>query len=177
MRIFLSILLLFVAGYSWGQHDSIPPVQKEMDIIHELSQPDPENGAVVYVTGDPRIEQLLKMNRTNNKKGYSYQGYRIQILSTSSYNSNIDSLKKYTENFEKLFPGIPAYLQYFDPDFKIRVGNFHSRLETIPTLKRIRKKYPNSYPVKTEIFLKELNRVQAQDTVTEATTPVFPFRQ
>ena len=59
----------------------------------------------------------------------------FQILSRSSYDTNIDSLKNYTKRFEEEFPDIPAYLQYTDPDFKIRVGNFRTRIEAIPALK------------------------------------------
>ncbi len=176
MRTLLVTVLLLIASYGRGQNDSIPPVEKEFDFIRELLEPIRLGGVNIHISGDHRIEKLVRLNIANKKKGYSFKGYRIQILSASSFNSNVDSLKKYTEDFEKLFPDIPAYLQYFDPDFKIRVGNFHSRLEAIPALKRIRKKYPNSYPVKTDIYLKELNRVQEQDT-TSGPDSLLPFKR
>ena len=47
------------------------------------------------------------------------------------------------------------------------MGNYHSRLESIPDLQRIRKLYPASYPVKTEITLEELKRVPMQDILKE----------
>ena len=68
--------------------------------------------------------------------------------------------------FEETFQDIPAYLKYFDPDFKIRVGNYRNRLECIPDLHRIR----NSYAVKTEISLDELKRIPMQDIVTGTET-------
>lgn len=106
-----------------------------------------------------------------------FKGIVSKFLSASSYNTNIDTLKNYTKRFEEEFPEIPAYLQYTDPDFKIRVGNFRTRIEAIPTLKRIRKKYAGAYPVKTIIYLNELNPVQEQDTITSpANTGNFNFR-
>ncbi|MEI3156021.1 MAG: hypothetical protein V8S95_13710 [Odoribacter sp.] len=40
-------------------------------------------------------------------------------------------------------------------------------MESIPALYRIRKLYPSSYPVKTEISLEELKRIPMQDIVEE----------
>ena len=57
-----------------------------------------------------------------------------------------------------------------DDDFKIRVGNYRNRLECIPDLHRIRKIYPASYAVKTEISLDELKRIPMQDIVTGTET-------
>ena len=86
----------------------------------------------------------------------------------------LEKLKEYRDNFETEFQDIPAYLQYFNPDFKIRAGNYHSRLESIPALHRIRKKYPSSYPVKTEITLEELKRIPMQDILQDSTAVNVP---
>lgn len=165
MKSILVVLILFLANQTWAQTDSIPPVKPEVNFLEKLSQPDSITGGKVILHGDPKIEQLLKLNLSINKKERAFQGYRIQILSTSSYNVNIDTLKSYTQKFEEEFPDIRAYLQYTDPDFKIRVGNFRTRVEAIPALKRIRKKYAGAYPVKTMIYLNELDPVQKQDTI------------
>ena len=165
MKLTLVILSLFITSLVWAQTDTIPPVKKEIDFVKRLSEADSITGGKVIIHADPKIEQLLKLNISVNRKEQLFQGYRIQILSRSSYGTNIDTLKNYTKRFEEEFPDIPAYLQYTDPDFKIRVGNFRSRIEAIPALKRIRKKYSGAYPVKTTIYLHELNPVVEQDTV------------
>lgn len=165
MKSILVILILFLANQTWAQTDSIPPVKPEVNFLEKLSRPDSITGGKVILHRDPKIEQLMKLNLSINKKERAFQGYRIQILSTSSYNVNIDTLKSYTQKFEEEFPDIRAYLQYTDPDFKIRVGNFRTRVEAIPALKRIRKKYAGAYPVKTMIYLNELDPVQKQDTL------------
>ena len=90
--------------------------------------------------------------------------------SVSSFGCNIENLKEMRNKFEETFQDIPAYLKYFDPDFKIRVGNYRNRLECIPDLHRIRKIYPASYAVKTEISLDELKRIPMQDIVTGTET-------
>ena len=170
MKLTLVILSLFITSFAWAQTDSIPPVKKEIDFVKQLSETDSITGGKVIIHADPKIEQLLKLNISVNRKEQLFQGYRIQILSRSSYDTNIDSLKNYTKRFEEEFPDIPAYLQYTDPDFKIRVGNYRNRLECIPDLHRIRKIYPASYAVKTEISLDELKRIPMQDIVTGTET-------
>jgi len=176
MKLTLVILFFFITTLVCAQTDTIPsdsisPVKKEIDFLKQLSETDSITGGKVIIHGDPKIEQLVKLNRSVNRKERSFQGYRIQILSASSYNTNIDTLKNYTTRFEEEFPEIPAYLQYTDPDFKIRVGNFRTRIEALPTLKRIRKQYPGAYPVKTIIYLNELDPVQAQDSTLLPSTP------
>lgn len=173
MRSLLVILFICVAHSTWAQTDSIPTTPPETEFLQQLERPDSLTGARVIVHADPKIEQLLKLNISINKKEHSFQGFRIQILSRSSYNSNVDTLKNFTLRFEEEFPDIPAYLQYTDPDFKVRVGNFRTRIEAIPALKRVRKKYPGAYPVKTVIYLNELNPVVEQDTIAPPATPEY----
>ena len=79
----------------------------------------------------------------------------------------MEKLKQMRDDFEKAFQDIPAYLKYIDPDFKIRVGNFRTKLESIPALHRVRKLYSTSYPVKTEITLDEMKRIPMQDIPVE----------
>ncbi len=174
MKSILVILILFITHQTWAQTDTIPAVKPDVDFFKQLYQADSITGGKVTLHGDPKIEQLMKLNLSVNRKEQAFQGYRIQILSASSYNTNIDTLKSYTQRFEEEFPDIRAYLQYTDPDFKIRVGNFRTRIETIPALKRIRKKYAGAYPVKTVIYLKELDPVVEQDTIPLTPRELMP---
>ena len=136
------------------------------NIMEELQKPT-QNEGEVRLHNDASIDNLLKWHIHINEHKKSFTGYRIQIYSVNSYGCNIDDLKEKRNKFEETFQDIPSYLKYFDPDFKIRVGNYHSRLESIPALYRIRKLYPSSYPVKTEISLEELKRIPMQDIVEE----------
>jgi hypothetical protein len=150
------LLLLLPLHYSQGQTDSLPPRKVEVNFLQELLLPDSISRGEVQVQGDPRVEKLLELTISVNKKGNSFPGYRIQLLSASTSRVTVDSLQRYVSKFESLFPGTRAYLQYVDPDFKIRVGNFKTKIEAIPLLKKIRKKYPSSYIVKEVIPLKDL---------------------
>ena len=164
-RIIWIWLFLFPVQLFATTPDSVTTIP-HYDIFEKLSQCD-STGGKATIHCDSTISNLLKWRTKLNEKKHSFSGYRIQILSVNSYGSDVEELKKTRDSFEETFQTIPAYLQYIDPDFKIRVGNYHSRLESIPDLQRIRKLYPASYPVKTEITLEELKRIPMQDILKE----------
>lgn len=113
------------------------------NIMEELQKPT-QNEGEVRLHNDASIDNLLKWHIHINEHKKSFTGYRIQIYSVNSYGCNIDDLKEKRNKFEETFQDIPAYLKYFDPDFKTG-RELHSRLESIPALYRIRKLYPSSY--------------------------------
>lgn len=162
------LILLFPVKLFANTPDSTV-IEPRYDIISELKEYGP-NGGEVNLHGDRSIDNLLQWHIHMNEKKKTFTGYRIQIYSVNSYGCNIDKLKEMRDKFEETFQDIPAYLKYFDPDFKIRAGNFHSRLESIPALYRIRKVYPASYPVKTEISIEELKRIPMQDILQKENT-------
>jgi hypothetical protein len=124
--------------------------------MEELLAPDPVSRGWVQIEGDVQIDRFLRAMISANKQGYTFAGYRIQILSAAASRHHVDSLQRHVSRFEEQFPGTRVYLRYVDPDFKIRVGNFKSRIEAMPLLKQIRRKYPTSYIVKETIRLKDL---------------------
>lgn len=162
MKYLIYLCLLLPVSVFGQDQDTLSVEIPHYDIISELQTPGSQNGQVI-LSSDNAIENLLQLHIHLNEKQKTFTGYRIQIYSNSSYGSDIEKLKEMRDQFEIAFPDIPAYLIYVDPDFKIRVGNFHSRLECIPALHRIRRLYPSSYPVKTEISPEELKRIPMQD--------------
>jgi hypothetical protein len=154
-RILLVAFTLLLSLGGRAQVDTLPP-PPERDFMEELFAPDPVSRGRVHVEGDACVDRTLRAMITANKHGYAFSGYRVQILSAAASRHHIDSLQRYVSRFEEQFPGTRAYLRYFDPDFKIRVGNFRSRIEAMPLLKKIRRKYPASYIVRETIRLKDL---------------------
>lgn len=158
-KLIVLICMLPVGLYA-NEPDSVATPLR-YDIMEELHNH--TGKGEVRIHGDQSIHNLLKWHIHLNEKKKTFSGYRIQIYSANSFGCNIDELKEIRDKFEKTFQTIPAYLTYFNPDFKIRTGNYHSRLESIPDLYKIRKLYPSSYPVKMDIALEELKRIPMQD--------------
>lgn len=86
------------------------------------------------------------------KATYQLSGYRIQI---GSENKSQDA-KKIRAIFVQQFKNIPAYELYQQPYYKVRVGNFKTKLEAVKFQQEISSQYPNSFIVKDNIeFLNE----------------------
>lgn len=101
----------------------------------------------VKIIQDSRIDSLVKKHISLNEKNMFIKGWRIQILFESGNNSKNIALKT-IEGFNEYFPDIPAYLSFNEPYYKIRVGDYRSRLEAEYYLRKIIRKYPNAIYVK-----------------------------
>ena len=161
--LWITLILIYTSVAFAQQTDTIIPAI-QLNIFEELEQNNTHNGYVILKSVS-EINKLVHLHTAINKKHKHISGFRIQIFSGSSYDHPIEELQLFKEDFEKDFPDIPAYLNYFDPDFKIRVGNFRNRLDCIPTLKKIRRKYPSCYAVKTDIPISDLDKLSQKNTL------------
>ncbi|MFA9214780.1 MAG: SPOR domain-containing protein [Candidatus Methylacidiphilales bacterium] len=76
-------------------------------------------GDIIY------LDSLIEKNIAINKLNKTIPGFRIQIFSGNERN-NANNIKTH---FLKLYPNQTAYLAYQQPYFKIRIGDFKTRLE------------------------------------------------
>lgn len=88
-----------------------------------------------------------------NKLGET-DGYRIQIAAVTGTNSR-STAENERFAFQSRYPEIPAYISYMEPYFRIRVGNFSTRLEAYYIIKEIQGDYPNAYIVPEKITYSE----------------------
>ena len=99
---------------------------------------------------EPEIVRIQEDYVNNWKKIGEINGYRIQIAAYSGVNSK--SQAEYAKNsFNNLFPYTKAYLIYNEPYFKVRVGNYYSRLQAYKDLETIKLTYPSAYIVPDKI--------------------------
>lgn len=93
---------------------------------------------------DPRIDYLQKVYSAKNKvKSESKKVYRVQIA-TSKSRSEVNDVKS---QFSAKYPGIPVFMSFDPPTFKLRVGTFVSRSDAQTFLNEVRKTYPSSFIV------------------------------
>ena len=77
------------------------------------------------VSNDAYLDTAIHKNIDKNKIANIIEGYRIQLFSGSERN-NANALKT---KFLKLYPETPAYLIYQQPYFKLRVGDYRTKIE------------------------------------------------
>ena len=89
---------------------------------------------------EPEILRIQEDYISNWRKVGEINGYRIQIAAYSGVNSK--SQAEYAKNsFNNLFPYTKAYLIYNEPYFKVRVGNYFTRLQAYKDLETIKLTY------------------------------------
>jgi len=92
---------------------------------------------------DQKIEQLLKEKRKINQSIATNELYKIQI-----FYGNSDDSKKKLQEFKKQFKDIDATITYSNPNYKVWVGNYETRLEIEKAMIEIKKKYPTALLIK-----------------------------
>ncbi|MEI8202681.1 MAG: SPOR domain-containing protein [Bacteroidota bacterium] len=103
--------------------------------------------AKIEIVADERVQVLLdKHLEINNTKKY-IQGFRIQLFSESGANSKTAALDMKTKFLAK-FPNQETYIVFVEPNYKLRVGNFRTRMNARGFLKEIIAEYPNAYVIK-----------------------------
>ena len=80
------------------------------------------------------------------------EGYRIQLVAVSSKNG----AQKVYNDFKASFPETAAYLSYTEPTFRVRVGNFKTRIDAYRFLMRIQGQFPGAFITKDKISFREI---------------------
>ncbi len=130
--LFLSILFPFLLG---AQTDTTLSESGDITSINE-------EGIDALVS---KYENILK-----NKNGV--EGWRVQLM----FKAKHKEIKQLKIDFIKLYPEIPAYLEYDAPYYRVRVGNCRTKLEAIKIKHQISKNFPGAYPVPEIINFSQL---------------------
>ena len=116
------------------------------------------NTGQLNIYQDPRIDSLIGRYILYNMRLRGMEGFRIQIYSSSNKNAREESGKKRAEFINK-FPGIVSYASFDRPAYyKIRVGDYRTRIEGIKYLLMIRRVFPDSDLVPDIINFPDLNK-------------------
>ena len=117
-----------------------------------FSQENSDNNTVKMslntIIKDSRIDQLEKTYSSS----YTLKGYRVQIHSGN---------KKQPANqarsiFLRVHPKTKAHLDYEQPYYRVRVGDFKTKLEALKYKNFIAKEFPNCFIVNDKIDINEL---------------------
>ena len=97
---------------------------------------------------DPAIDSLIyRYILYNQRLDGGMDGFRIQIYSSSNKNAREESTKARAEFMSK-FPDIVSYASFERPGYyKIRAGDYRTRVEGTKYLLMIRKEFPDAYLV------------------------------
>lgn len=109
----------------------------------------------IQIVGDVAVAQLVKRHIELNERVRTIPGYRIQVASlsgTSSKNRAFDMKERIHMNY----PGVEAYVVFDEPNFKVKVGDFRTRLEAYVFLQHIRGEFPGTI-IRDNIYPTQIN--------------------
>lgn len=134
----------------------------QQDILPEGKSTIKREGKIELIQ-DPRVPLLIEKHiQLNNVLPGVADGYRIQIY----FDSGAESKKRALDvrnDFTNRFPGIPAYLSFQEPFFKVRIGDYRIKLEADGMLLKILTFYPNAYVVRDRINYPHLGMINNEE--------------
>jgi len=114
-----------------------------------------ESQGDLQIIQDIRIDTLLARHIALNEYNPDIEGWRIEIFFESGNNSKRLAIEAQSEFISK-YTEVPTHLIFQEPYYKVRVGDFRSRLEAEEFLKKISNEYMNAFVVKSEIDFPKL---------------------
>ena len=102
-----------------------------------------------YKSSDGAVRALMSKHIALGKTKNSMPGYRIQIF----FGDKREDANLVKSDFLKVYPNVGAYLVYQQPNFKIRVGDFKTRLLATEFLNEIQGKFPMAFLVQDNVKL------------------------
>lgn len=100
----------------------------------------------IEVDKDVKYDNLLQERKKAIVDSYVNDRIRIQI-----YNGELDACKKEIDNFKKKFADLDGAIEFYQPMYKVLIGNFKTRIEAERNLLLIKQNYPNAFIVKPRI--------------------------
>jgi len=110
-----------------------------------------ENKEITSVN-EQGIDALVHKYENILKAKNGVEGWRVQLL----FKAKQKEIMQLKIDFINLYPEIPAYLEYDAPYYRVRVGNFRTKLEAIKIKPQISKNFAGAYPVPEIINFSQL---------------------
>lgn len=111
-----------------------------------------QNEGYVIIEQDQRIEQLIQRQKEIHVADSTIDGYRIQIFMESG-NDAVEHANLVIEEFKVNYPDIPIYLVFGQPYYRLRVGDFRTRLEAEKMFQTLSQDYKKAFITSDRIQL------------------------
>ena len=148
IKILLLLLLVSVTTAYSIESDSIQSPERE------------------YINQDPVVDSLRRVYRQQNRQT-GIQGYRIQIFRASGNRSKLLTEQEKAK-FDAKHPNIRSYISYDEPYYRLRVGDFRSRLDAQRFLNKISSEYIYSIIVVDRINFPRLDTSKKKEGLPDS---------
>lgn len=110
----------------------------------------------IKIIQDSRIDTLLSKHLELNKEYIQIEGWRINIFfEAGNYSKRLAVEAK--SQFVNRYSDVSCYLIFQEPYYKVRIGDYRTKMEAEKFLKKIERQYPNAFVIKDNINFPKLN--------------------
>jgi hypothetical protein len=107
----------------------------------------------IRIISDPKVIRLTDVYKQVNAESQKMPGYRVQLF----YGSDRKRANEVKSEFLRRYPEVAAYLVYQQPNYKVRVGDFRTRLEAYELYRKLLPDFSSSFIVTDDIKLPPLD--------------------
>ncbi len=152
LKIILFLIIIILGNSLSGQEYFYQKLDK-MD--SSMQTPSKFNGNIM-IFQDSRVDTIMKKHIEYNLYKNNIEGYRVQIFFDAGNNS-LSKATEVAEDFQLLYPGDTAYISFSEPYYKVRVGDFRTRMDAEGFLRNIVDDYPNAFVIMDNINFPKLD--------------------
>ena len=98
----------------------------------------------VSLEQDDRIELLIQRQKEIHSADNTIDGFRVQIFMESG-NDAVEHANVIMEEFKMKYPDIPIYLIFGQPYYRLRVGDYRTRLEAEKAYRVLSEDYKKAF--------------------------------
>lgn len=99
------------------------------------------------ISADSRLDALIKRQTDSNRLKQTINGFRVQIY----FGVNRPKAAEIKMEFAQKFPDMSSYLTYAQPYYKVRIGDFRTRLQATKFMQQIQQSYSTCFIVPDEV--------------------------
>jgi hypothetical protein len=143
-KIIIILLIITPLTYSVGAQN-IDHHEQESRLYKQLFTQDAGQGSV-RIFQEKKLDEVMLVFMEQGRKLGGIPCYWIRIYSGSTHNAR-DEAYETKARFLKKYEGIRNDVIYDDPNFKVYIGGYRSKSETLKILNKIKRDFPTAFIV------------------------------
>lgn len=112
----------------------------------------------VHIYKDSRLDVVVDAQRLVSEKDNTFKGYRVQIFMQSGKQA-YEEAKKVETDFIASYPDIPVYIDFAQPYYRVRVGDFRTNIEAESLQQKIKEFFPEAFVTTDNINQPKLTKI------------------
>ena len=151
MRRTIIITVLLISAIPAMAQQTYPAMKKPVALDTDTTKK-----GDITVIADNRIHDMVKEHIREKKEKGTIEGFRIQLMAGTAR----APIYERKAEFYKIFPDYKSYVVYHQPFFKLRVGDYLSRLEAYRLLKEIsaHEEFKDAFIVRDDLKVSEFHK-------------------